>query len=117
MQISGCCRYEELKRQLEAAQEAAQQEDEEAELARATAAVARLTAPSAAVATADADAAEEFAVAASRNGRKPPSRKVMDPDPLHTGTEIAAFDLLYIYKSKPTSFRYEINYMLMSRPD
>lgn len=38
-------RYEELRTQLRAAQEAAQVEDEEAELARATAAVARLTAP------------------------------------------------------------------------
>lgn len=38
-------RYEELKHQLELAQEAAHAEDEEAELARATAAVARLTAP------------------------------------------------------------------------
>ena len=40
------CRYEELRTQLRAAQDAAQAEDEEAELARATAAVARLTAPS-----------------------------------------------------------------------
>ena len=40
------CRYEELRSQLRTAQEAAQAEDEEAELARATAAVARLTAPS-----------------------------------------------------------------------
>ena len=39
------CRYEELRSQLRAAQDAAQAEDEEAELARATAAVARLTAP------------------------------------------------------------------------
>ncbi|KAK9810635.1 hypothetical protein WJX73_006190 [Symbiochloris irregularis] len=39
-------RYEELRGQLRTAQDAAQAEDEEAELARATAAVARLTAPS-----------------------------------------------------------------------
>ena len=38
-------RYEELKRQLASAQEAAIVEDEAAELARATAAVARMTAP------------------------------------------------------------------------
>lgn len=38
-------RYEDLAAQLEAAQERAQAEDEEAELARAAAAVARLTAP------------------------------------------------------------------------
>lgn len=38
-------RYEELKRQLGEAQEAAQIEDEEAEVARAADALARLTAP------------------------------------------------------------------------
>jgi len=42
--VSGC-RYEELKHQLEVAQANAHQEDEEQELKRATAAVARLTAP------------------------------------------------------------------------
>ena len=39
-------RYEELRTQLRSAQDAAEQEQEEEELARATAAVARLTAPS-----------------------------------------------------------------------
>jgi hypothetical protein len=49
-----CCvaRYEELKRQLAEAQEAAQIEDEEAELARAADTIARLTAPAAASALA-----------------------------------------------------------------
>lgn len=47
-----CGRYEELKRQLAEAQEAAQIEDEEAELARAADALARLTAPTAAAAAA-----------------------------------------------------------------
>ncbi len=43
-----CCRYEELKRQLGEAQEAAQIEDEEFEVARAADALARLTAPASA---------------------------------------------------------------------
>ena len=42
----GDCRYEELRVQLRTAQDAAEQEQEEEELARATAAVNRLTAPS-----------------------------------------------------------------------
>ena len=47
-EISGllACRYEELRAQLRTAQDAAEQEHDEAELARAAAAVARLTAPS-----------------------------------------------------------------------
>ena len=44
------CRYEELKRQLSEAQEAAQLEDEEAELARAENMLARLTSPALAAA-------------------------------------------------------------------
>ena len=44
------CRYEELKRQLGEAQEAAQVEDEEAELARAESLLARLTSPALAAA-------------------------------------------------------------------
>ena len=43
-------RYEELKRQLAEAQEAAQLEDEEAELARAESMLARLTSPALAAA-------------------------------------------------------------------
>ena len=39
------CRYEDLKKQLLRVSELAQQEDDEKELAQATAAVARLTAP------------------------------------------------------------------------
>ena len=62
-------RYEELKHQLELAQEAAHEEDEEAELARATAAVARLTAP-AAISDTDVRLAEELTnVAAPKNRR------------------------------------------------
>ena len=72
--IKVCCclgRYEELKHQLEIAQEAAHEEDEEAELARATAAVARLTAP-AAITETDLRLAEELTnVAAPKNGRAP----------------------------------------------
>ena len=45
-QTNAACRYEELRAQLRSAQDAAEQEQEEEELARATAAVARLTAPS-----------------------------------------------------------------------
>ncbi len=51
--VTGCqsgCRYEELKRQLSEAQEAAQLEDEEAELARAESMLARLTSPALAAA-------------------------------------------------------------------
>lgn len=44
------CRYEELKRQLAEAQEAAQLEDEEAEVARAESMLARLTSPALAAA-------------------------------------------------------------------
>ena len=62
-------RYEELKHQLEIAQEAAHEEDEEAELARATAAVARLTAP-AGINDADVRLAEELTDAASGNSRQ-----------------------------------------------
>ena len=45
------CRYEELKKQLAEAQEAAQLEDEEAELARAESMLARLTSPALAAAS------------------------------------------------------------------
>ena len=62
-------RYEELKHQLEIAQEAAHEEDEEAELARATAAVARLTAP-AAITDTDVRLAEELTNAAAPNNRR-----------------------------------------------
>ena len=62
-------RYEELKHQLELAQEAAHEEDEEAELARATAAVARLTAP-AAITDTDVRLAEELTNAAASNNRR-----------------------------------------------
>ena len=56
-QIGIVCRYEELKRQLGEAQEAAQIEDEEAEVARAADALARLTAPAGARAGSAAAAA------------------------------------------------------------
>ena len=52
--MSACghfCRYEELKKQLAEAQEAAQLEDEEAELARAESMLARLTSPALAAAS------------------------------------------------------------------
>lgn len=58
---------------MEAAQEAAQAEDEEAELARATAAVARLTAP-ARLSEANVAAAEKVVESATEGGRRPPSQ-------------------------------------------
>lgn len=92
-------RYEELKHQLEIAQEAAHEEDEEAELARATAAVARLTAP-AAINDADIRLAEELTDVASNNAntrRSPKPRVGLPPDvssmPRSDGGSFAVFAL------------------------
>jgi hypothetical protein len=61
-----CCRYEELQRQLVNAQAAAEIEEEEAELARAAAAVARLVAPDSVPCS--VDSSPSSAAAAGSNG-------------------------------------------------
>lgn len=82
-------RYEDLKRQLEEAQQATQAEDEQAELARATAAVARLTAPAALTQT-SIEVAEDIADAsAARNGASRRKvivreRRLMQASPVRT---------------------------------
>ena len=70
------CRYEDLKTQLQAAQEAALAEDDEAELRRATAAVARLTAPSASVSELELNAVEDMAGTIKINGKPIEAKKV-----------------------------------------
>ena len=74
MRICPGCRYEELKQQLDIARANAVQEDEEQELARATAAVARLTAPTP-VSQLDVRLAQSLTDKTSSNGSRGSKRQ------------------------------------------
>lgn len=95
-QVQLLSRYEDLKHQLEIAQEAAHEEDEEAELARATAAVARLTAP-AAINDADIRLAEELTDVASNSSysRRQDRPKVCHKTPRNVSADFPHITVLH----------------------
>lgn len=101
------CRYEDLKTQLQAAQEAALAEDDEAELARATAAVARLTAPTASLTELQIEAAEDYAGTLKINGRPMDLKNVRPPPP---------FSSIRVFSTCYCSFLAPVNYLFRTRP-